>query len=224
VDASVFAQYAVNTLGVPKENLQLLVNATGGEINSQIKRFTKLLDLTNGTGEFIFFYAGHGLPEEGTNVPYIVPVDGNYGNLAESGINLYEMYNDFTSTNASKVIVFMDACFSGGARDAGLVAARAVKIKPKKGDLKGNIVVYTATSAEQAAMPYTEKRHGLFTYFLLKKLKESNGKLTLGELGDYIANSVAKQSLLVNQKEQAPEIIISEELIDTWRTQKIINY
>ena len=224
VDASIFAEYAVNTLGVPKENLQLLVNATGGEINSQITRFTKLLNLTNGSGEFIFFYAGHGLPEEGTNVPYIVPVDGNYGNLAESGINLYEMYNDFTSTNASKVIVFMDACFSGGARDAGLVAARAVKIKPKKGDLKGNIVVYTATSAEQAAMPYTEKRHGLFTYFLLKKLKESNGKLTLGELGDYISNNVAKQSLLVNQKEQAPEIIISEELIDTWRTQKIINY
>ena len=134
------------------------------------------------------------------------------------------MYNDFTSTNASNVIVFMDACFSGGARDAGLVAARAVKIKPKKGDLKGNIVVYTATSAEQAAMPYTEKRHGLFTYFLLKKLKESNGKLTLGELGDYISNNVAKQSLLVNQKDQAPEIIISEKLIDTWRTQKIINY
>ena len=97
-------------------------------------------------------------------------------------------------------------------------------IKPKKGDLKGNIVVYTATSAEQAAMQYTEKRHGLFTYFLLKKLKESNGKLTLGELGDYISNNVAKQSLLVNQKDQAPEIIISEKLIDTWRTQKIINY
>jgi hypothetical protein len=108
--------------------------------------------------------------------------------------------------------------------DAGLVAARAVKIKPKKSDLKGNIVVFTATSAEQAAMPYAEKRHGLFTYFLLKKLKESNGQSTLGDLGDYLKNNVARQSLLVNAKDQSPEVLISEKLLGTWKSTKLINY
>ena len=224
VDAQIFSEYAVNTLGVPRENLQLLINATGGEMNSQIEKFTKLLNLSNGKGELIFYYAGHGLPDEATNIPYIVPVDGNYGNLTKSGVNLYDMYNSFGSTNASQVLVFMDACFSGGARDAGLVAARALKIKPKKGELIGNIVVFAATSAEQAAMPYNDKRHGLFTYFLLKKIKESKGQTPLGELGDFVTNSVAKQSLLVNQKEQSPEVLISEKLLGTWKSTKLINY
>ena len=224
VDASIFAEYAINTLGVPKENLQLLLNATGGEMNTQIERFTKLLNLSKEKGELIFYYAGHGLPDEATNIPYIVPVDGNYGNLTKSGINLYDMYNAFGSTNAAQILVFMDACFSGGARNASLVDARALKIKPKKGELKGNIVVYSATSAEQAAMPYTEKRHGLFTYFLLKKLKESKGKLTLSELGDYLLENVAKQSLLVNQKDQQPEVLVSEKLLEIWQTIKLINY
>ena len=175
-------------------------------------------------GELIFYYAGHGLPDEATNTPYIVPVDGNYGNLTKSGINLYDMYNTFGSTNAAQVLVFMDACFSGGARDAGLVAARAVKIKPKKGELKGNIVVYSATSAEQAAMPFREKQHGLFTYYLLKKLQDSKGKTTLSELSDYLQENVAKKSLLVNQKDQEPEVLPSDKLLGTWKTIKLINY
>lgn len=223
-DARVFSEYAVNTLGVPRENLQLLTNATGGEMNTQIERFTKLLNLSKEKGELIFYYAGHGLPDEATNTPYIVPVDGNYGNLTKSGINLYDMYNTFGSTNAAQVLVFMDACFSGGARDAGLVAARAVKIKPKKGELKGNIVVYSATSAEQAAMPFREKQHGLFTYYLLKKLQESKGKTTFSELSDYLQDNVAKKSLLVNQKDQEPEVLISDKLLGTWKTFKLINY
>jgi hypothetical protein len=223
-DARVFSEYAVNTLGVPRENLQLLTNATGGEMNTQIERFTKLLNLSKEKGELIFYYAGHGLPDEATNTPYIVPVDGNYGNLTKSGINLYDMYNTFGSSNAAQVLVFMDACFSGGARDAGLVAARAVKIKPKKGELKGNIVVYSATSAEQAAMPFREKQHGLFTYYLLKKLQESKGKTTLSELSDYLQENVAKKSLLVNQKDQQPEVLPSDKLLGTWKTIKLINY
>jgi hypothetical protein len=224
VDASIFAEYAINTLGVPKENLKLLLNATGSEMNIQIENFTKLLNLSKEKGELIFYYAGHGLPDEATNIPYIVPVDGNYGNLTKSGINLYDMYNAFGSTNAAQILVFMDACFSGGARAASLVAARGVKIKPKKGELKGNIVVFAATSSEQSAMPYAEKKHGLFTYYLLKKFKESKGKFTLDELEGYLSTNVAKQSLLVNQKDQQPEVLVSEKLLEIWQTIKLINY
>ncbi|HBW86637.1 MAG TPA: hypothetical protein DEF82_07850 [Crocinitomicaceae bacterium] len=223
-DAQVFADYAKKTLGVPDENVELLTNATGGEMNNQIERFKKLLNLAGGKGELIFYYAGHGLPEESTNIPYIVPVDGSNGNLSKTGVNLYEMYNGFATTNAAQVIVFMDACFSGGARDAGLVAARGVKIKPKKGELKGNIVVFAATSSEQSAMPYTEKRHGLFTYYLLKKFKDSKGKFTLDELEGYLSTNVARQSLLVNQKDQQPEVLVGPQMLSIWKSIKLINY
>ena len=78
--------------------------------------------------------------------------------------------------------VFLDACFSGGGREAGLIASRGIKVTPKKDGLTGNIVVFSATSADQTAMSYKEKHHGMFTYFLLKKLQESNGVCTYKEL------------------------------------------
>ena len=53
--------------------------------------------MAGGKGELIFYYAGHGLPEESTNIPYIVPVDGSNGNLSKTGINLYDMYKSFNN-------------------------------------------------------------------------------------------------------------------------------
>ena len=47
----------------------------------------------------------------------------------------------------------------------------------------------------------------MFTYFLLKKLQESKGDVTLGELGDYITNEVKRESLLNNNKIQTPAVI-----------------
>ena len=73
--------------------------------------------------------------------------------------------------------MFLDACFSGGGRDQGLLAARGVKIKPKEESFLGNMVVFASSSGEEKSLPYEEKQHGLFTYFLLKKLKETKGML-----------------------------------------------
>lgn len=47
-------------------------------------------------------------------------------------------------------------------------------IRKKNGsNVPGNIVVFTATSEGQRAFVHQESRHGIFTYFLLKKLKET---------------------------------------------------
>jgi hypothetical protein len=64
--------------------------------------------------------------------------------------------------------MFIDACFSGGARGEQMVKARGVKIVPKSDLIDGNIISFTASSGNQSSNPYLEKKHGLFTYFLLK--------------------------------------------------------
>lgn len=46
----------------------------------------------------------------------------------------------------------------------------------------------------------------LFTYYLLKKLQETKGDVTLGELGDYIKTKVEQQSIVVNGKLQSPSM------------------
>ena len=109
----------------------------------------------------------------------------------------------------------------GGGREAGLISARAIKITPKEETLKGNVVVFTATSQQQSALPYKEKQHGMFTYYLTKKIQESKGNLTYKELDDYLSKNVSMESLRVNNKEQDPQVNISNDVKDVWENWKL---
>ena len=62
------------------------------------------------------------------------------------------------------------------------------------------MVVFSATQNDETAMPYRNKNHGLFTYYLLKKLQDSKGTTTVGELSDYVTDRVRKASVEVNGK------------------------
>jgi uncharacterized caspase-like protein len=119
------------------------------------------------------------------------------------------------------VTVFLDACFSGGARGQGLVAARGVKIKPKEESLNGKLVVFSASSGDQSSLPYKEKGHGIFTYFLLKKLQDSKGEVSYKELSDYLRSQVSLQSVVINSKEQDPQTNVSPSAVAEWEKWKL---
>ena len=214
-DADIFKKYCLNVLGVEERNLFYLLDATAGEMRREIDRVAKLLKKLGESGEMIFYYAGHGFPDENTKTPYLIPVDVDATNLS-AAIKLSEIYNKFGSADASKVTVFLDACFTGGGRNQGLLAARGVKIKPDEEQLSGNMVVFSATSEKQSALPYRKEQHGMFTYFLLKKLQSSNGDISYGELASYLKDMVGVESLRENGKSQDPEVITSYSVAEEW--------
>jgi len=218
-DAEIFKKYLINTLGFEEDNVTILKDATAGAMSQNIELISKIVSKIEGS-ELIFYYAGHGLPDEKTKASYLIPVDVSGTNL-NSAIKLSDIYNQFSRSGAKRITVFLDACFSGGGREAGLLAARAVKIKPKDELLSGNMVVFTASSGEQSALPYKEEQHGMFTYYLLKKLKETRGDVTYGELAKYIQDNVSVQSLKINKKEQDPKVNISKDIIEVWEEWKI---
>lgn len=213
-DARVFKQYCHKTLGVKEDNIVLLTDATAAKMNQEIDFVVRLAN-RDPQAEIIFYYAGHGFPDESSKVPYLIPVDVNASSLS-SAIPLYDLYSKLCGTGATRVTVFLDACFSGGGRDAGLVASRGIRVTPKKDALNGNIVVFSATSADQTALPYSEKHHGMFTYYLLKKLQDSNGECSYSELFDYLNRNVGNSSLRVNRKDQTPEVNTSPQVQDSW--------
>jgi uncharacterized caspase-like protein len=215
-DAEVFRKYAVNVLGVKEENVHLLLDATAGQMRREIDLVTAILKKLGNKGELIFYYAGHGFPDEVTKTPLLIPVDVDATNL-ESAIKLVDVYKKFGETNASRITVFLDACFSGGGRNQGLLAARAVSVKPKKETLAGNMVVFSASSGQQVSMAYKEKQHGMFTYFLLYKLQQTKGNVSYGEMADYLRQEVGLTSLKVNGKPQDPEVNVSNNVYNKWR-------
>jgi len=116
----------------------------------------------------------------------------------------------------------MDACFSGSQRSGDMLAsARGVAIKVTQDAPVGNMVVFSAAQSDETAFPYRNKGHGMFTYFLLKKLQETKGEATLGELGEYITSNVRQQSIVINSKSQTPTVTPSATMGDKWRGMKL---
>jgi len=219
-DAKTFKDYTIKTLGAEEKNVFFVTDARAVKMQQTIDIVLKMVSKNGNLSELIFYFAGHGFPDETTKVPYIIPVDVSATDLTYA-IKLSDLYKKLGESGAAKVSVFLDACFSGGGREAGLISARAIKITPKEETLKGNVVVFTATSQQQSALPYKEKQHGMFTYYLTKKIQESKGNLTYKELDDYLSKNVSMESLRVNNKEQDPQVNISNDVKDVWENWKL---
>ena len=216
-DALIFKAYAEKTLGIPERQIKLVTNAGLNDLRMAVRWLTQVMDACEGEARAIFYYAGHGIPDEAEKTAYLLPVDG-LGGDAESAYALSRLYQELGQMPAQRVMVFLDACFSGAKREGGMMAsARGVAIKVKPSAPKGNMVVFTAAQDDQTAFPYKSEHHGMFTYYLLSKLRETKGDVTLGELGDYVTKNVKRQSLIENNKLQTPTVSPSSAMQERWR-------
>ena len=221
-DGETFKKYCIQTLGLPEENVSYRANATLNNISREVDWLRTVAEKYKGDIKIIFYYAGHGISDEGTRVSYLLPVDG-YGTNVKSAYKLDDLYRELGSIPAKSVVVFMDACFSGAARDEKKMVAstRGVAIKAIPGAPVGNMVVFASSQSDETSLPYRAKGHGMFTYFLLKKLQESKGNVTLVELESYLSTNVGQQSVRINRKGQTPTAKPSSKLGFAWEDWKL---
>lgn len=220
-DAKIFKEYVEKTLGVPHEQIRLVENAGYNDLRMAVNWLAQAMTVCKGKGKAIVYYAGHGIPNESDLSAYLLPVDG-IGNDPGSAYSLKDMYEKLGSVEAQSITIFLDACFSGSKREEGMLAsARGVALKAKQSAPKGNMVIFSAAQGDETAYPYKDKQHGLFTYFLLKKLQESKGEVTLGELSEYLTEEVGRQSFVKNNKMQTPTVNVSSPLENSWRQMKL---
>ena len=220
-DAKVFCEYVEKTLGVPHDQVRLIENAGYNDIRIAINWLTQAMKVCRGKGKAIVYYAGHGIPNEADMSAYLLPADG-IGNDPGSAYALKELYEKLGSVEAQSITIFLDACFSGSKREEGmLTSARGVAIKTKSATPKGNIIVFSAAQGDETAYPYKDMQHGMFTYYLLKKLQDSKGEVTLGELGDYLIDEVGRESFVKNGKMQTPTVIVAPSLQNSWKNLKL---
>lgn len=216
-DARIFEKYCNRTLGIPEKNIRTYYNATYGDIVAAMEDIDNISKAYNGDINVIFYYAGHGIPDESNRNAYLLPIDAT-GTQPEVCYPLDKLYAQLGDLNANTIVAFLDACFSGSLRGDGMLAsARGIKLRPRDVAATGNLVVLSAASADQSAFPYHEKNHGLFTYYLLKKLNDTEGKVNIGDLTDFIVEEVSKTAIVENKKPQKPNVKWSTNLTDTWR-------
>lgn len=79
------------------------------------------------------------------------------------------------------------------------------------------MVVFSAAQNDETAYPLKDQGHGIFTYYLLKKLQATQGNVSYADLSQYITQQVSQQSIVVNGKSQTPTVIPSGNVGDAWK-------
>jgi hypothetical protein len=170
--AKMFEKVASKVLGVPKSHIYSAIGdrATAGTIKTNFKRLVANVK----PGDTIYFYySGHGIPVLPSKEPYILPKDTVPDYLAdEKFFKLKNLYKMLSNSNASKVIAFVDSCFSGATDGESVykgVAASRLKAKKITFDTS-KMAVITAGTDEQFSNMYPDKGHRLFSYYLMESI------------------------------------------------------
>ena len=221
-DGKSFKEYCSRTLGVPIKNIKFITDATLNQMRSGINWACDNAKVWDGEATVIVYYSGHGIPNEKTGNAYLLPSDGDVNDY-RSAMGTDDLYEQLGELKTKRTMVFLDACFSGTSKDGKYMLAdsRGITIKSKLTQPKGNMIVLSAAQGDETAYSYRKKKHGMFTYFLLRKLQETNGDVSLGELSQYINKQVRQQSMAEMGKIQTPSVNVSSLMGADWMNIKL---
>lgn len=221
-DGRMFKEYCQKTLGLPEKNINLYEDATFGIIISAVEKMKSIADAYDGEANVIFYYAGHGFPDEKQNSAYLLPIDGDASSITTTGYSLAKLYKEISQLKLKSSILFLDACFSGAKREDQMLAqSRGVAIKVKSDVPEGKMLVFSAAQGDETAHQMEDKHHGLFTYYLLKGIQSMGSDVEMGALTEYVTKQVKRQSVVINNKKQTPTVVPSQALTNTWQTLKL---
>jgi hypothetical protein len=209
-DAEWMKKYFENILGIPKKQIyyktdsdvsQAEFNKVFGKKGWIEKRIKK--DKSN----VFVYYAGHGAPDKKT--AYLIPYDGDPNYASQTGYEMDKLYEQLGSFEAKSTTVFLDACFSGANRDNEMLLADARPVFMEVDEsATRNVTVFSASSGSEISSAWPEKKHGLFSYYLMKGMRgeadaNKDNQITVGELGDYVKENVSDMAGMLD-REQTP--------------------
>jgi uncharacterized caspase-like protein len=133
-----------------------------------------------------------------------VPYDGDPTYIDQTGYAVDRLYAQLAKLPAKSVTVAMDSCFSGaGGRSVLAKGARPLVSVAVGGALPAKLTVLSASAGDQISNSYQEKGHGLFTYFLLKGLKERGPDMK--GVFEYLKPEVARTARRELNSDQDPQ-------------------
>lgn len=211
-DAKTFADYAESALGIPRRNINLLIEqgATKSTIDSVLSEW--LVQHASAGGDVVFFFAGHGTTDlnPSSHMAYLVPWDADPKFIRKQGVPISDLENELSALPAAHVYAFLDSCFSG----AGGRSVMPPGMRPLvRGDVPkppgAKLAMFSATGPDE--ITGTVDGDGLFSHYLFLGMNgaaDTSGdkQITLKELVDYTTNNVADDARRDN-RDQRPSLV-----------------
>ena len=172
----------------------------------------------------VVFAAMHGVQwkDPNSSLPsrtYLMPTDANPSQLPETLIDIEWLREQLLgSTRARTVVLFLDACHSGGIAEIGKneqfksMTSRGVesvfKAKPQT-DPRRSIYVVSSCRGEESSVEWDEFSHGVFTHWLVHGLDgaaDVNGDaiVTMDELFQFVELQVPKTVSYLSKEMHKP--------------------
>ena len=183
----------------PAANLALMLDeqATKAAISDKLDWLARR---TTSEDTVLIFFSCHGAQRIGGFEPgeYLCPVEADWYNLRATAISDEEFTTALRAIHAGRVIVFLDACHSGGVGEpkdaavhlrAGLSEAAYARLAEGRGR-----VVIASCRPDEVSWELRGMRNGLFTHCLLEGLRGAaagaDGAVRVFDLFDYVSRQV----------------------------------
>lgn len=198
-------------LGVPERNMVSLVGDKAGRA-AFVKTFETWLPRSVGDDSTVWvYYSGHGAPDPRSGAAFLLPWDGDPQFLEDTAYPVKRLYGKLGELKAKRVLVALDACFSGaGGRSVLAKGLRPLVTKVDAGAVSKRTVALTASGADEVTGALDAQGHGLFTYHFLKGLNgaaaDAQGRVSLEDLFAYLSPKVKDDARRQNRG-QTPQLI-----------------
>jgi uncharacterized caspase-like protein len=159
----------------------------------------------------IVYFAGHGAPEIDQRglerdglAKYLIPSDADPDDLFSTALPMDDLQAIFGRIEAERVVMFLDACYSGaaGGRTFASKRTRAGTVDDlfleRLTRSKGRAII-TASRPNEVSIELPELGHGVFTYYLAEGLRGAgdlnrDGIVSLQELYEYVEQQVVRKA------------------------------
>lgn len=223
-DAQVFADLAETHLGLSRRNIIVLLDqqATRSSLEAYFEDW--LPRNAREDGRVYIYFAGHGAPDPQTGEGFLVPWDGDPRFISRQGFNIDELTRSLRELPAAEVVLMMDSCFSGsGGRSLlaegtrPLVPVQEIAVEPS--DAQTRFTLMAAASADEVTGMTPDGEHGLFSYYLFEGIRggadrNNDGRVTLGELADFVAGRVPDEARRDNRDQTPVSHFVPQSAVD----------
>lgn len=220
-DAEAMYRFVINSLGYREGNVILIMDATQADMvatfGTKDDYKGRLFDwIRPGKSDVFVYYSGHGAPSLQDGSSFLLPVDADPMKVELTGYKLETFYDNLNKISARKVMIVLDACFSGSSSD-GVIVKNASSIALRVVDPKrsASATVFAASDAAEIASWDDKARYGLFTRHFLagvsgkadaKGFGNGDGKVDLAEMKAFLESEVTYDARRQYGREQHPRI------------------
>jgi len=188
--------------GYAKANMRLLLDthATKSSINEALDNLARR---TNDQDTVVLFFSGHGVQRVGGFEPgeYICPATADATSLHATAISNQELTLALGAIRARRVVLFLDACHSGGVgepKDPALAmqAGLSEETYTQLSAVGMGRVVIASCKPDEVSWELKHMRNSLFSHYLLEGLRgaaaSDDGAVRIFDLFDFIASEVPR--------------------------------